>query len=192
MKLYLLRHGETDWNKEWRLQGSVDIPLNEKGVAQAQDAALRYKDLSFDVVISSPLQRALNTARIIAEPHGLTVQTDDRLREICFGDLEGKSVEESNRDPVLKTARENFFDHPELYAPVGKGESFEDLDKRCRSFLSDLKKNYDDKTVILVSGHGALCKGLVRAAKNLPVAEFWKAGLQDNCGLVEVQLRIDN
>lgn len=188
MKLYLLRHGETDWNKEWRLQGSFDIPLNEKGIAQAQDAALRYKDLSFDVVISSPLQRALNTARIIAEPHGLTVQTDERLREICFGDLEGKSVEESNRDPVLKEARENFFDHPELYVPVGKGESFDNLDTRCRSFLSDLKKNYDDKTIVFISGHGALCKGLIRAAKNLPVKDFWKAGLQDNCGIAELEI----
>lgn len=187
MKLYLLRHGETDWNKEWRLQGGADIPLNDKGIAQAKEAAERYAGIPFDVVISSPLQRALNTARILAEPHGLSVQTDDRLREICFGELEGKSVEETDKIPELKKARENFFDHPELFVPVGDGESFEDLDKRCRSFLEDIKKKYDDHFSILISGHGALCKGIVRAAKSLPVEDFWKSGLQNNCGLVELE-----
>lgn len=188
MKLFLLRHGETDWNKEWKLQGFTDIPLNEKGIAQAQEAAKRYADLPFDVVISSPLQRALNTARIIAEPHGLSVKTDSRLREICLGDLEGKKVEETDLDPLLKTARDNFFNHPELYVPTGDGESLDDLDKRCRDFLEDVKKSYDSNCNILVSGHGALCKGIVRAAKSLPIEDFWKSGLQDNCGLVELDL----
>lgn len=188
MKLYLLRHGETDWNKEWRLQGFSDISLNEKGIAQAKEAAQRYADFHFDVIISSPLQRALNTARIIAEPHGLSVQTDNRLREICLGDLEGKTVEETDKETELKNARMNFFDHPELYVPTGDGESFEQLDERCRSFLEDLKKKYDAKSCILISGHGALCKGIVRAAKSLPVEDFWKSGLQGNCGLVELEL----
>lgn len=188
MKLYLLRHGETDWNKEWKLQGFSDIPLNEKGIAQAREAAKRYADLPFDVVISSPLQRALNTARIVAEPHGLSVESDSRLREICLGDLEGKRIVDSDCNPLLKEARKNFFEHPELYIPTGNGESFEDLDKRCREFLDDLKKRYDDKCRILISGHGALCKGIVRAAKSLPVEDFWKSGLQDNCGLVELDV----
>lgn len=188
MKLYLLRHGETDWNKEWKLQGFSDIPLNEKGIAQAQEAAARYAALPLDAVISSPLQRALNTARIISEPHGLTVQTDERLREICLGDLEGKTVADTDKVPELKTARENFFDHPELYVPTGNGESFEALNQRCLSFLKDLKSKYDDNCCILISGHGALCKGIVRAAKSLSVEDFWKSGLQGNCGLVELEI----
>ncbi|MCQ2597140.1 MAG: histidine phosphatase family protein [Treponema sp.] len=188
MKLYLLRHGETDWNKEWRLQGLSDISLNENGIAQAKEAAQKYAHLHFDYVFSSPLQRALNTARILAEPHGLEVQTDERLCEICLGDLEGKTVEETDRDPLLKEARTNFFDHPELYVPTGNGESFEALNNRCLDFLNDLRTRFDSNSCILLSGHGALCKGIVRAAKSLPVEDFWKSGLQNNCGLIELEI----
>ncbi len=186
MKLYLLRHGETDWNVTWRLQGSSDIPLNEKGIAQAKEAALRYADLPLTHVYTSPLQRAVCTARIIAEPHGLPVVVEDRIREMHFGLLEGTTPQESGADPVLREVRSNLFDHPERYVPTGDGESYEEVHNRCRDFLEDIRTRHDSRDHILISAHGALCKALLRAAQNTPLSEFWHTPPQPNCSVIEI------
>ncbi len=186
MKLYLLRHGETDWNVTWRLQGSTDVPLNETGIAQAQDAAIRYKDIPFTQVYTSPLQRAVCTARIIAESHGLPVIVDERIREMNFGLLEGSTPEESSQNPVLSVARSNLFDHPERYVPTGDGESYEEVHNRCRDFLEDIRNRHDSGDHILISAHGALCKALMRAINNTPVEEFWHTPPQENCSVIEI------
>ena len=90
MKLFLLRHGETDWNKEWRLQGFSDIPLNEKGIEQAKEAALGVKNIKFDAVYASPLDRAVTTASIIGNVPRESIICDERILEADFGPFEGK------------------------------------------------------------------------------------------------------
>lgn len=95
---YILRHGRTDWNEEHRLQGEVDIPLNETGRQMAYDAAEKYKDIDFDICYCSPLKRAQETARIFLADRNPAVEiiTDNRLHEMCFGDYEGvKNIRQS-------------------------------------------------------------------------------------------------
>jgi probable phosphoglycerate mutase len=87
--IVLVRHGETDWNVEKRMQGHIDIPLNATGVQQAEALGRAVASESFDAVFSSDLQRALQTASQIAVPRGLTVVQDAGLRERCFGAFEG-------------------------------------------------------------------------------------------------------
>jgi probable phosphoglycerate mutase len=93
--LFVFRHGETDWNREGRLQGQTDTPLNANGIAQAQALAERLRAHQIEAVVASDLQRALTTARIVAEALGIPVMTDHGLREISVGLAEGLLWEEA-------------------------------------------------------------------------------------------------
>ena len=97
MRLYLVRHGETDWNKELRLQGREDIPLNECGRQQAYQCGEAIKSLEVDLIVSSPLQRAADTAKIIGECLGLHhVMIDEDIIERDFGEASGMTYHEKN------------------------------------------------------------------------------------------------
>ena len=88
-RLYLVRHGQTDWNLAGKLQGQTDIPLNETGRQQAKQAKKLLGNLSFDAVYSSPLSRAVETAQLISGHSTLQIITDERIKEIAFGQWEG-------------------------------------------------------------------------------------------------------
>src|SRR3712207_672560 len=88
-ELLLIRHGETDWNAEKRLQGHLDIPLNATGLRQADALGKALRDEAIDAVISSDLQRAVRTAEPIARSHGISIRIETSLRERCYGALEG-------------------------------------------------------------------------------------------------------
>ena len=181
MKIWILRHGETDWNVLWKMQGQTDIPLNEKGIAQAKEAAERLKSERVDAIYSSPLSRAYETARIIAEPHGLQIVTDDRLKEMSFGEFEGTTPEYNKINPN----RERFFSAPEKYVPSG-GETIDEAEARCLDFLNDLKK-MDHERVLIVT-HGALARAMIGAVKNVPHEHFWDTGVMSNCGTLELEI----
>ena len=95
MLLYIIRHGETAWNALGKIQGTADIPLNENGINLAKQTAEQLKDVPFDAAISSPLMRAYKTAEIILGDRDIPIETDKRIQEIDFGDMEG--------EPVMKT-----------------------------------------------------------------------------------------
>ena len=92
MKIYLVRHGETDWNQAGLLQGQTDIALNAQGLEQAHDAAERLKKVPFEIAFCSPLIRAKRTAEIIIGDRKITLTTDERLRELNFGPWEGVDI----------------------------------------------------------------------------------------------------
>ena len=98
MKLYLVRHGQTDWNKEKRLQGQEDIPLNDFGRHLAKETGIGLRNVRFDLCFSSDLKRALETANLILDEGSSKVPIimDKRLKEIAFGEWEGKSVAETD------------------------------------------------------------------------------------------------
>lgn len=115
MKIYFIRHGETQWNRMHKLQGRSDIPLNDAGLAGARIASRALLDVPFDLALSSPLARAYKTAEIIAEPHGLTPHRVDLLKEMSFGTFEGTELETENPDPSLEEKRQalrHWFEHP--------------------------------------------------------------------------------
>ena len=188
MKLYLIRHGETDWNIVKRLQGATDIPLNENGEALAKVTAEGLKEIPFDMIFTSPLKRAYRTAEIVKGNREIPLIKEDRIREICFGDYEGlvsKSEGYSIPDPDFKF----FFTKTDCYKTPPNGETIEELLRRTKDFLEELKAREDlkDKT-ILVSSHGAAVRALLSNIEECDIAHFWGAGVHKNCGVSCVEL----
>ena len=188
MKIYLLRHGETDWNTVKRLQGATDIPLNENGEALARVTRDEMKDIPFDMIFTSPLKRAYRTAEIVRGDREIPLIVDERIREICFGDYEGlvsKSEGYSIPDPDFKF----FFTKTDKYQTPPNGESVASLLKRTGNFLEELKNREDlqDKT-ILISSHGAAVRALLSNVEKCDIAHFWGNGVHKNCGVSCVEL----
>ena len=180
MKLYLVRHGETEWNHLRKMQGQTDIPLNEYGIELAKLTAEGMKDIHFDQIYASPLIRAKKTAQIIAESHNLVVETDDRLKEISFGIGEGSNINETKENPDHML--HNFFMHPEQYVPVEGGETFEELQERGLEFLREKVLPLEGKAGhVAVVAHGAFIRSLMAAILNRPWADLWKGIYYKNC-----------
>ena len=183
--LYIIRHGKTDWNAQYRLQGRTDIPLNEEGRKMAREGAERYREEPFDICFSSPLGRARETAELLLAGRDIPVIYDDRLTEMAFGVCEGTANNYSIPDKP-SPVREFFF-HPESYTnPAEGGESITDLLKRTGSFLRERVEPLlrEGKNVLLV-GHGAMNMSLVVQVWDLPLEEFWTVGIE-NCKLLKL------
>jgi len=182
MELYLIRHGETLWNAENRLQGTVDIDLNENGRAKAIALGQQLDSVTFERIYSSPLTRAYETACLIRGRKNQLIQRDERLREISFGEMEGHLYTEWIDE---KCPFKYFFTNPDLYTPPAKGESLENLCARTKDFIiKEIEPLYDssksDQKIMIVA-HGALNKGIMCYLENNDKAHFWGDGLQQNC-----------
>lgn len=184
MKLYIIRHGQTDWNRVRRLQGRTDIPLNEWGRRVARLTREGLKDVAFDVAFTSPLVRAKETAEIILKGRNVPVIEDKRLIEVDFGGYEGESFQLDDEN------LQNFFSKPEAYYSIDGSESIESVFERTGEFLSELykKPEYEDSTILL-STHGAALCGLLCNIKKWEKADFWKGGLHKNCGFSIVEVK---
>ena len=178
--LYIMRHGKTDWNARYKLQGRTDIPLNEDGRKMAETAREQYKGVHFDICYCSPLVRARETAAIFLEGSGVPVVYDDRLKEMCFGIYEGCENVFSKPDLPIYT----FFKDPANYKGVEGGETFEELFARTGAFLREVVNPAlaQGKDVLIV-GHGAMNSSIVCQVRHLPRAQFWSAGIE-NCKLM--------
>lgn len=183
-ELYIIRHGRTVWNAAGKIQGSADIELTEDGRMGAvlTGEAWEKAGLHFDAVYSSPLKRAYATALLVSGYTGLTVNREDRLRELNFGVLEGQSFEHI-QDGDFDPDHGCFFTHPELYKRPDGGESLEELCARAASFLSDLLSEYKDGQRVLIVAHGAMNKALMLTLKHGELKDFWAGQLQKNCGV---------
>ncbi len=187
MKIYVLRHGETDWNRQRLLQGRSDIALNENGRRLAKETAEGMKDIPFDIVFTSPLKRAKETAQIVLNGRDIPVIEDERIMEISFGVYEGKpwrKTSEFSGDPNIY----NFFNHPAQYRTVEEGESLEQLAKRTAEFMKDIcsREQLQDKTV-LVSTHGAAARGLLNSLRQWDMDDFWGGRVAPNCGVAIIE-----
>lgn len=120
MNIVIFRHGQTDWNVEGRLQGSTNTPLNELGIAQAKSLGLRLAKFNFDLIISSDLDRALNTAKSLLDHQSCKIEADIRLREISLGDAEGMTVTEVKKKYNIENFRDFNFPGREDTASIGQ------------------------------------------------------------------------
>lgn len=172
MKIYMIRHGETNWNKARKLQGRSDIPLNEYGKELAYITAEAMKDIPFDIIYSSPLIRAKETAEILSANHNLKIHTNELLVEMSFGEGEGASLPEIHSHPEMNL--HNFIHNPEEYLPPNGGETFEELYERCKTFMEEYVLPYEHKYhTMLIVGHGALIRGLIHYINRRPTKDFW-------------------
>ncbi len=172
-KLYVTRHGLTEWNKCDRICGSTDIELSNEGIEQARRLAeecLRVGDI--DVIVSSPMKRALRTSREVADRLGLEIITDERLREWDYGSFEGKDRFTSG-----------FAEAKAAWGckmPDG-GESVFQLVQRTYNFIDDVKRLYPDKNVLAVC-HGGICRVIDTYFNDMTVERFM-GFFQGNCQL---------
>ena len=172
MKIYMIRHGETNWNKERKLQGRSDIALNEYGKELAHITSEAMKDIPFDVVYSSPLIRAKETAEILTKNRNLEIQTNDLLVEMSFGEGEGASLPQIHAHPEMNL--HNFIHNPGSYTPPVGGETFEELYERCKVFMENFVLPAENKyDTMLIVGHGALIRGLIHYINHRPTEDFW-------------------
>lgn len=182
--LYIMRHGKTDWNALHKLQGRTDIPINEEGREMARLAAVEYADIPFDICYSSPLIRARETAEIVLKDRNIPIITDDRLVEMSFGIYEGVANSFQIPDCPINV----LFKDPENYKiPPEGAESFEDLYKRTGEFLREVADPLVAKGKnVLIVGHGAMNSSIVCQVKNVPIKDFWSAGIE-NCKLMRLK-----
>ena len=176
MKIYFTRHGETTRNAERRISGRVDVPLSELGRRQAEALAarIRAEGLHIDLIISSPMKRARDTADAAAAVTGAPVTVDARLIEQDYGEYEGVYMDEPRFSEFLENKRHFAYRYP-------GGESMLDVAARVFPFLDELIRMHADKTVLIVS-HGGVSRLFNAYFCDMTNDEYYNF-LPDNCEL---------
>jgi broad specificity phosphatase PhoE len=176
--MVLVRHGETEWNRVERFRGRTDIELNETGHTQAQAVAGRLATWPVQAVFSSPLKRALDTARPIAAACGHELSILESVIDVDYGDWAGLSPEEAQaRDPDVFTT---WRDNP-LLARFPHGERMEQVRDRTWGAIEGLCATHPGQTLVLVS-HVAILRTIFCAALGLEGDGFWRIG-HDNAAI---------
>ncbi len=192
MNIYIARHGETDWNINWKLQGRSDTVLNEKGKEQARLTGRGLSDagIVFDRVYSSPLKRAVETAVLMSGITEDKIIKDERIIEFSFGKAEGKTPDERDNDPELKSFH-FFFDNPENYVAQENAESFDSVLKRTKAFWQEeilpLEKKTNIKNILVVT-HGGTMQSLLLCIDGRKLKDFWKVRMS-NCTVNKIVLK---
>lgn len=156
--ILLIRHGETAWNAVRRLQGHTDIPLNDEGARQAAALAQALAAEQVDVLVSSDLQRAMQTAQAVADQYdGLRVQTDEQLRERCYGVFEGMLYAEIERQYPAEYALWQARDIDAVMPPGEReAESFRQFYQRATGGIADWARRHPGRTIAIVAHGGVL------------------------------------
>lgn len=189
MRLYIIRHGETDWNVQRRFQGRSDIPLNEEGRRLARITSEALRDVPFARIYTSPLKRAYETAMLVKGDRDIPVMIEPRIIEIGFGEYEGLCCGKDNYN-IPDPAFMNFFEKPEAYKPPRGAEGIDELRARTADFLQEIVHNKDmENDIILVSTHGAALRGLLSNINHIGIEEFWKGGVHKNCAVTIVDVK---
>ena len=171
MKFYLVRHGQTEWNVEGRIQGSTDIELNPKGIKQAKQLSeiIRSLNYPFSKIYSSPQKRAVQTAEILSRESGIDFKIQDGLEEINLGEWEGLSW--SIVHEIYPSEFEHWFKNRQYTKPPN-GESYQEMVNRVLSALQKIKMETKDDTVIVT--HSAVIMCLQCYLTNTPFEEMTK------------------
>jgi len=176
VNIYLVRHGLTEWNRQKRMQGQKNIPLAEEGKKQAEKAALFWKEKELESIYTSDLERAQETAKIIAEKKSLGVKTCPGLREINMGHWQGYTWDEVG--VYFPEEKKAWLENPLKNAPKG-GENLTEASNRFYNTLLDIAEKKPQGTSILVVAHGLVIGTAVCRAKG-ESPEFWKKYSPEN------------
>ncbi len=169
MKLYITRHGETEWNKISKMQGWQNSDLTQKGIENAIKLSQRLKDIDISTIYTSPLGRALDTAKYIRGNRNIEIITCEELKEIKLGLWEG--MENERIIDLYKEEHYNFWHKPHLYKPVGDGETLEELFNRVNRILKHIIKNTKGENVLIVT-HGVTIKVIYSIIKGLKIEDL--------------------
>lgn len=164
MRLTLVRHGETLWNRERKIQGITDVGLTELGFEQAKKLSISLQNEKFDSIITSPLKRAYDTALAIGKYHALPITVENDLHELNVGEFEGKSF------PELRLKYPDFLnqwmlDHATTVLP--QGESLQEVQNRVWPVIKEITKTYRNSVVV---SHSFVITTILCKAQNLSLA----------------------
>jgi len=186
VRLFLLRHAQSVWNRERRYQGWTDSALTDLGRSQAEAAGKALAAEPLVAVYASTLTRARDTAATIAAPHGLPVHEDADFREMAFGAWEGRTLDEVRaKDPEDYRV---WAESPDLFTAPG-GETLADVKIRVLAALGRLRAAHEGKSVCLVA-HGLSARVLILEALGLPLSRVWAIHLAST-GISELEFRPD-
>lgn len=179
MKIYYVRHGQTDLNLAKKMQGGgTEKELNETGVSQAYNTKKELENVKYDLVICSPMKRAKQTAEIINEGRDIPIITDERIRERKLGEYEGRDVTEEMEN--------NIWDY-KLNYNIPNGENLHDFEKRIDEFFDDIKEKYHDKSVLIVA-HGGIAKVIKAHLYGMPESQNLAEISMNNCEIIEFEI----
>ena len=175
MKLLLTRHGQTDWNVEGKAQGRTDTELNETGIKQAKIGREKLMNYKIDVVISSPLKRTKKTAELMVEGREIPIFYDEDIVERGYGEYEGQKIMQEDFDRINRTG--------EMGA-----ESNDEFLVRIRRFFEKIQKQYQDKTVLIVT-HKGTALGMCCYMDGLPICKENTSKYNiENCSILEYEI----
>lgn len=176
MKLYVARHGETQWNKENKVCGLTDLPLTEKGLQQAQTLARSLSGKKIDIIVSSPLERAYQTAFAVSQMYGIPIIKDERLIEQNYGIYEGVDRQD-----------ERFLANKRLFAyKYPGGESMMQVAHRTYNLIEEVREKYKGKNVLFAC-HGGVCRVINTYFNDVTNEEFFTYS-PENCEVLEFEL----
>jgi broad specificity phosphatase PhoE len=174
VKFFVVRHGETDWNKLGRFQGHTDISLNDRGLSQARETAVASEDWGYTAIYSSPLVRTVQVAEEIAKVTPMLVSQEPGLKELSLGDLEGVTGEEMRNDwPDLFAA---WRTEPEKMS-MPNGESLGELRDRTWQVILDIEQKHSSDDSIVVISHNFAIRSIVNELLGMPLAYFHRMSL---------------
>ena len=174
MKFFVVRHGETEWNKLGRFQGHTDISLNDRGQSQARETAVASEDWGYTAIYSSPLVRTVQVAEEIAKVTPMLVSQEPGLKELSLGDLEGVTGEEMRNDwPALFAA---WRTEPEKMS-MPNGESLGELRDRTWQVILDIEQKHSSDESIVVISHNFAIRSIVNELLGMPLAYFHRMSL---------------
>lgn len=182
MDIYLIRHGQTEWNVEERLQGWSDSPLTEAGKAKARALALDLSKNPPDLIYTSDLGRALHTAEILRGDLSVPILKRSELRELALGPWEGHCFQEVKASDPEKMAI--YFDDPVNHHIEGV-EDYHDLMERIERFLEEIK-TLDEESIVIVA-HGVSIAAIVNYIEGRELDKFWERPLVDGLSITHIQ-----
>jgi probable phosphoglycerate mutase len=185
--LYITRHGETEWNKEKRMQGWLDSNLTESGIKNAVSLGERLKETEFTAIYSSPSGRTKATTSLIRGERDIPVIYDENLKEIKLGQWEGRT--HASIKEMYQTEFESFWNTPLQYTSVG-GETFEETRARASQVLDRIKREYKSGNMLIVT-HSVVIKCLFSFFKNSSIETLWDPPYIHDTSLTIVEMNED-
>ena len=179
MKIYYVRHGQTDWNLARKMQGGEsERDLNETGIEQAKESKKLLENVKYDLIIRSPMRRAEQTTNIISEGSNIPIIIDERIRERKLGEIEGHTITEE--------MEEQIWDYNLNYNIPG-GENLHEFEKRILNFLEEIKQKYSDKTLLIVA-HGGVGKIIKTYLYGMPESKKLSEIGMKNCEIIKAEI----
>lgn len=169
-RVYLIRHGETAWNAEMRFQGHTNIKLSTQGRNQARALGKRLQEINFGAIYASDLDRAYETATIVAGYHNLKVKKEANFKEMNFGDWEGLTFNQIHARYQESAAR--WWKKP-FSTRTPRGESLGDLKERCMNALFDACVQYKNQNIMIVT-HGGVVRTIISTILGMDLNEYWR------------------